>query len=474
MRAERPESAAVPAAAALAALAGLLLTAALPPFGWWPLALAGAALLARLLRDRPWPARLLVGQLTGMGFLIPGLFWMSEFTLPGYVLASVFLSTFWAVGAVLVPPGRWSALGLPAALVLVEWLRGTFPFEGVPVATLAQTQLGGPGAEAARLGGPLLVAAAVGAVGAAIGLRRVVPLVVAVALALGGWVSPDGTADGELTAAIVQGGGPRGTRAIDTDEREVFQRHLDATEGVGEGVDLVLWPEDVVDVDRLVTETEEGETLADIAETAEATLVAGVVTGTSDIFVNEAWWWAADGTPGGSYEKNVRVPFGEWIPFRSFVSRLGDVSAVPRDMRVGTGPGVLETDTGQLGVVVSWEVFFARRARVADGDVLLNPTNAASFTTGQMPALEVGAARLRAIETGRWVLQAAPTGPTTVIDHRGRVHRQTDLGARAVITETVERRSGDTPYRRIGDVPLLVAAVVALAAAWGLTRRSGA
>lgn len=467
-----PESAAVPAAAALAALAGLLLTAALPPFGWWPLGLAGAALLARLLGERSWRGRLLVGQVAGLGFLIPGLFWMSEFTLPGYLVGSVFLASFWAVGGAVVPPGRWAVVGLPAALVLVEWARGTFPFEGVPVATVAQTQLGGPGAEAARLGGPLLVAAVVGLVGVALGLRRVVPAVLAVVLVLGGWLAPDGTPEGELTAALVQGGGPRGTRAIDTDEREVFERHLAASADVQGDLDLVLWPEDVVDVSRTVTETAEGEALAALAEEAGATLVAGVVTGGADAFVNEAWWWAADGTPGGAYEKNVRVPFGEWIPFRSVVERLGDVSAVPRDMRVGSGPGILDTDTGELGVLVSWEVFFARRARVAEGEVLLNPTNAASFTTGQMPALEVGAARLRAIESGRWVLQAAPTGPTTVIDPRGRVVQRSELGDRAVLTATVERRAGDTPYRRLGDPPLVAAAVVALAASWLLTRRA--
>jgi apolipoprotein N-acyltransferase len=363
---------------------------------------------------------------------------------------------------------------LPAALVLVEWARGAFPFEGVPVATLAQTQVGGPLLEAARVGGPLLVAAAVACAGVAAGLRRLLPAAVAVALVLAGWVAPDGSPSGEVTAALVQGGGPRGTRAIDTDERRVFERHLEASEAVPPGVDLVLWPEDVVDVRRTVTETPEGEALAALAQEKDATLVAGVVTGGGEVFINEAWWWAADGTPGEPYEKNVRVPFGEWIPFRSVVSRLGDVSAVPRDMRVGEGPGILETDSGRFGVLVSWEVFFARRARAADGEVLLNPTNAASFSTSQMPALEVGAARLRAVETGRWLLQAAPTGPTTVIDPRGGVHQPTVLGERAVVTATVERRTGRTVYDRLGDAPLLAAAAIVVAAAWALTRRAGA
>ena len=52
----------------------------------------------------------------------------------------------------------------------------------------------------------------------------------------------------------------------------------------------------------------------------------------------------------------------------------------------------------------------ARQVVATGGQVLLVPTNAASFSNAQMPALELGAARLRAIETGRTVVQAAPTG----------------------------------------------------------------
>jgi len=159
------------------------------------------------------------------------------------------------------------------------------------------------------------------------------------------------------------------------------------------------------------------------------------------------------------------VPFGEYIPFRSLVERVADVSAVPRDMRPGEGPGLLETDAGDLGVVISFEVFFARRARdamVNGAEVLLVPTNASSYSSTQMPALELGAARLRAVETGRDVLQAAPTGFSGVVDHRGGVDEVSDLGRRQVLTATVERRSGDTIYTRLGDGPFVVLAALAL------------
>jgi apolipoprotein N-acyltransferase len=150
------------------------------------------------------------------------------------------------------------------------------------------------------------------------------------------------------------------------------------------------------------------------------------------------------------------------------------VSAVPRDMRPGEGPGILRTKAGDLGVVISFEVFFARRVRdaiVNGAEVLLVPTNASSYSSTQMPALELGAAQLRAVETGRAVVQAAPTGFSALIDHDGTVRETTHLGDQAVLEGRVERRTGLTPYVRMGDGPLVAGALLALALAWALTAR---
>ena len=134
------------------------------------------------------------------------------------------------------------------------------------------------------------------------------------------------------------------------------------------------------------------------------------------------------------------MPFGEYIPARSFFARLADVSAVPRDAIAGRGPGVVDTPAGRLGVLISYEVFFQDRGRAAvraGGRLLLVPTNASSFDDAQVPAHELAVARLRALETGRWVVQAAPTGYSAVVDHRGRVLARSRPG-----------RAGRPPPRR--------------------------
>ena len=458
---------------AAAFAAGLLLTAALPPFGWWPLAIAGAALLVHVLEQeeaRATGRRLVVGYVAALGFLGPGLWWMHEFTAPGYVLACLFEGVLLTIGIAL---GRgWT---LPAGIVVAESLRASWPFGGVPVPTIAQTQAGGPLAPIARVGGELLLTATVLVLGVAVahawrrrwtvGAALVVAVIVLTSFA---HVAPRGHRVGTLDIAAVQGGGPRGTRAIHTDDDVVFLRHLQASDDVPRGVDLVLWPEDVVDVDDPILTTPEGAQLSALAARLHATLIAGVVEGgqaehQDTVFINFSQAWAPDGTPLGRYEKNRRVPFGEFIPFRSIIEKLGDVSAVPRDARIGRGHGTIDTPSGRMGVVISWEVFFSDRARDAighGGQVLLGPTNAASFSNAQMPSLELAAARLRAIETGRWSVQAAPTGFSAVITPNGHVRTHSDLGARAVLRATVDRRAGQTIYARLGDGPFFVTALL--------------
>lgn len=472
---------------------GALVALSLPPFGWWWLAWVGFGLFAVALRAEEWARRALIGLAFGLGQFGIGLFWMREFTLPGTFLAIVLEAGFAALAGVLTP--RRLPYALPAALVLSEALRGEWPFGGLPLAGAALGQVAGPLGGAGRVGGGLLLVALASALGTVLlVLWPAVPRQagqpakerfgglavagVAVVVALAGHGAPDGgTPTGFIDAVAVQGGGPRGLRAVDTDPRLTYERHLSATEAVEPGPDLLLWPEDVLDLPDLVERTPEGDVLSALADTLDVTFVAGVVEDLpSDTFANEAVAYDGDGDLVDRYEKNHRVPFGEYIPFRGLISRLADVSAVPRDARVGEGPGILRTPAGDLGVLISYEVFFADRGRAAVGagaEVLLVPTNASSFTDSQVPTQQVAAARLRAIETGRDLLQAGPTGYSAFVDHRGTLVRRSVLEEEQVVPALLARRTGRTLYARFGDGWINVMAVLALAAAGLWTRREG-
>ncbi len=143
---------------------------------------------------------------------------------------------------------------------------------------------------------------------------------------------------------------------------------------------------------------------------------------------------------------------------------------------IGTAPAVLRTDVGTFGVAISWEVFFTQRVREGvqeGGEVVLNPTNGSSYWLTQVQSQQVASSQLRAIETGRWVLQAAPTGFSAVVDPEGTVIARTGVSERAVLHETVTRREGRTIATVIGPWPVVALGAALVIAGWILARQAG-
>lgn len=470
--------------------AGLLLAAAVPPWGWWPLAFVGVAMWDRLIADRGWRSRWLRSWLVAAAWLFPSMLWMWDLTPPGYPIAAGVFALYFGVAAIAVPssaPWRW--LALPAAITLAELARWTFPFGGVPLATLAMSQAAAPLAQTARLGNAIAVSALVAVVGVALSAawsRRWVVAGLTSAGVVLVWsvaaVAPRGHDVGGITYAVVQGGGPQRTRAEDTDDREVFLRHLEASEQITPGTDLVLWPENVVAVDDLADSRELGE-LQLLAQRLDTTLVVGVTEDVgSDLFRNASVVFGPDGREIDRYDKVRRVPFGEYVPLRGLVERLaGEDAGLPeRDAIEGTEPAVVHTDVGTFAVVISWEVFFTNRTRdgvLHGGQVVLNPTNGSSYWLTEVQTQQVASSRLRAIETGRWVLQAAPTGFSAVVDQNGDLLARSNVSETRVFEGSVPKREGHTIATEVGQWPVLGLAVAALVAAgWGARndRRRGA
>src|SRR5262249_36661685 len=134
-----------------------------------------------------------------------------------------------------------------------------------------------------------------------------------------------------------------------------------------------------------------------------------------------------------------------------------------------------DTPIGRMGVVISWEVFFGGRARDAvghGGQGLLNPTNGSSYTGTILQTQQIASARLRALETGRWVVQVSPTGFRALLTPtRHRIER-TRISEEAVHTRTIERRAGETWYVRIGDKLIVLLAMATVLTSILLARRS--
>jgi len=464
--------------------AGLLLAASLPPWGFWPLAFGGIALLDRLLADSSWRQRLLRGSVVGWTLFTPTIFWISQLTAPGYVIATAFFGGLLGAFCILVPPRGGRTLGLIGAWVLCESLRTAWPFGGVPLSLLAVGQVGGPLASIARVGGVLAIAGVTVALGVALSAAvgghytKAAVLAVAALVVVGiAAVAPSGTPTGEaIDIAFVQGGGAQGTRAINTDRRKVFERHLEASDEVPDDVDLVLWPENVVDTDADVQDAREGRELQALARRLGAPLSVGTVEGVSDTeFRNSQQVLDANGTWGDRYIKVQRVPFGEFVPFRTLIEKVAPDTLAARDATVSHQSGLLRTDAAPLATVISWEVFFGHRARAAvrdGGEIIYNPTNGSTYTGTFVQTQQVASSRLRAIETGRWLVQVAPTGFSEFVSPEGGVFQRTGTRERAVeVRRGVELRTGQTWYVRWGDAPARLAAVLLIAGGWALDRR---
>jgi apolipoprotein N-acyltransferase len=463
----------------LAAVAtGAITALALPPWGWWPLAFVGLVGLDRLIADANRWTRFRRGLLVGLGLYVPSLAWMIDLTAPGYVVAACFYAALLGMAAALVPaeaPGRW--LALPGAIALTELLRWSWPFGGVPLSSLAVGQVAGPLAAVLRIGGALLLVEATVIVGVALSaalsrrwLAAGLGAAVALAIVVGGIAGPRGDAVGSLRVALVQGGGPQGTRASETNERVVFERHLRASADVETPVDLVVWPEDVVDVDDPVAETAEGRELRALARRLDAPLVVGVVEDAGlDHFRNAVVAYDADGDIVDRYDKVHRVPFGEYVPLRSLVERFAGDDLTSRDALVGDHPAELDTAAGRLSVAISWEIFFGDRVRegVDNGaEIVINPTNGSSYTGTMVQTQQVATSRMRAIENDRWVLQVAPTGFSAIVGPDGTVHQRSSVSERAVLQQTVGTREGTTLYTRVGLLPAWIIALASLALGW--------
>lgn len=465
----------------LALMLGALTMLSLPPWGLWPLGPIGLGLWLRLCNRgaERWRDRLEAAAALWLGAYLVGLFWMTELTVPGWIAAVPVETLIMALPLSLVPAGgRWRALRVPAALVLGEAVRWSVPFGGVPMSNLALGQVDGPWLGAAVLAGPLGVIALVG-VGAVIVERvcarewRAVswPAVAAIAVPVAALGWPATTVDATVTAAVVQAGGELGTN-VDTPQRSVRLRHLDATAAWQGTADLMIWSESSNSADEPLEGSSQLAELSATAAALDAVLIANFYERVGDQRFRNATI-AIDPETGlaDRYDKVHLVPFGEYVPLRGVVEPFADLSLISREAIAGEGPGVLSSSLGDIAVVTSYEVYFSDLVRDgvrAGGRIVANPTLASSYSTSVVPSQSLASARLRAVESGRWVLQSSTTGYSAIVSPGGEVTHRSELRESVVLAGNAELRSGTTPATVLGSWPLT--AVAAIVVAWCLVR----
>jgi apolipoprotein N-acyltransferase len=232
-------------------------------------------------------------------------------------------------------------------------------------------------------------------------------------------------------------------------------------------IELVFWPENTMTF-FLEPGTPEVRSIARALASTQTELVAGGPTrrpaGGRDGFFNSAHLVRPDGTLAGRYDKQYVIPFGERFPI---VRSEAVLAAFAREREFAPGPpsSPLPTRAGPLGMLVCNEALFPGLARdhVRRGARFLGIlANDGWTTSAQYGETALQYARMRAIETRRWVVRSSTSGPSALVDPCGTVARRTSPFTQAVLAGTIVPRSARTPYVELGDVVAWSCVVVLL------------
>ncbi|MGY5884376.1 apolipoprotein N-acyltransferase [Modestobacter lacusdianchii] len=496
-RAGRPPVDRAPVALLLAVIGGLALWLAFPPFDLWPLAAAGPLLLMLIVFGRSARGGAALGMVMGSAFFLPLLTWTGVFVgdLPWVALSLAQAAFFALMGAGVALVSRLPAAPLWAAglWVVQEALRSRLPFGGFPWGRLGFSQADGPFASFAAYGGVPLVTFGVALTGATLAasvarpvgrrlrrgidrspsrLRRALTCAAAAvvpALGLLAWLPLPGSQLSEggepTTVAVVQGNVPRSGLDFNAQRRAVLDNHVQQTLELAERVDgggtprpdVVIWPENSSDIDPYQNPDAAAAIDRAVRAIDAPILIGAVLDGPGRYLTNAGIVWDPVTGPGERYAKRHPVPFGEYMPARSFFRLFSEqVDLLRRDFLPGTEPGVLDVGGVRLGDVICFEVAYdGLVSDVVDGgaSLLVVQTNNATFGYTAESEQQLAMSRLRAIEHGRTVLVAATSGISAVVAPDGTVVDRSELFTPYVFVGSLAQRTQTTTATRMGVVP---------------------
>jgi apolipoprotein N-acyltransferase len=456
---------------------------------------AGLVLVAQRLADARKRMVLATGAAFGLAFMGPLIWWMNAVSHGAYVGLVLAETVFFAVVMLALRAAcrlRFWPLWGAAVWVLGETARGSIPFSGFPWGRLAHTAIDTPFAPYARLLGMpgttavLFVVAAMVVVLATTSRWRARVAAVAVVTALAGLgaLLPTGVADpsGSRQVSLVQGDVPG--VFLTWQRGEIFDLHVAETKRLVDKIqsgetpqpDAVLWPENATDIDPYHDARVRGQIESLSATLHAPILVGGIFDGPTVVTAyNAGVVWDTQG-PGEKYVKRKVVPYGEYVPFRGAVNGLVPRfdRDIPRDMVPGQEPGALHIGDFTIGDTICWDIAYdgiVRETVQKGAQMLVVQTSNASFTGTSQPAQQWNISRLRAIETGRWVLVPSTNGISGIADASGHPVARAPLHEPATLSAEVPLASGTTPALRIGGWLELALSVLGAIGWWRGTRR---
>ena len=217
--------------------------------------------------------------------------------------------------------------------------------------------------------------------------------------------------------------------------------------------DLIVWPETGLfdafnnHMDSLILPLQNSITKKD-----QAILMGGFNINQDNQFENSALAISRDSRQ--IYSKRHLVPFGEYIPLLEYVRWMDKWITLPYSNIVsGKNDGTLQVagQTAQMSICYE-DAFGAEIIKsLPKATMLINLTHDGWFTNSLEPEQHMQIARMRSLETGRYMVRATTTGPSGIINAKGKIIVTAPNYTRKIITGKVQPFTGATPYTRWGD-----------------------
>lgn len=491
---------------ALSIAGGLLSSLAFPRENIWPIIFVAVAMLLLSVYRLKSLASLIIGFVGGLAFYLSQIEWLSLYLGPVPWLALSILEAFiFAIGMVAIAL-VWNflensvskstsvrSLLIAGAIAIIwtarEWVSITLPYGGFPWSRLAQTQSDSFLAKWVFWGGLgwlTLVLAFLSAMAAvaltsrsfarfSFSIQRL-PTLIAVLLVL---VIPAITAinagpeNGTLRVGAVQGNANAGlfSNAV---RGSILQNHLDASLLLqGKNPDVVVWPENASDLSPFASQIAKSKIQEFVNEEIKVPLIFGTITERGENIYNSSILWLPKIGPTDWYDKKRPVPFAEYVPDRDFWYQLAPdlIGLVSRGYTFGERDGIFEVNGSKLGALICFEIAVDDIGRdlVNQGaQVILSQTNNADFGHSDETFQQAAFARLRAIETGKTVVNVSTVGVSAIYAADGTIVEELPTFEAGAMVRDIPLRVSKTPAILIGgfvDLAINLAALTLIALA---------
>jgi apolipoprotein N-acyltransferase len=445
-----------------------------------------------------------LGLTTGVTYFVGTIYWTGSVLVQfgnlhivlasvGMLLLAAYLAIYPMVAALVVSRliGRVGVRALffaPVAWVATEFLRGHV-FGGFPWVPLGNSQVTVlPVAQFASIFGIYGLSALVAYVNATIafalltsGRERMKALIVgaAVLVAVGAW----GTwrvADASLTrqgtpikVGLIQANIAQEDKWKASEARRIFTTYLAMTrDAVRRGAEYVIWPESSTPFSfEDPNDSPAGDAMVrELARETRVPMLFGsdqVIRSPKTELYNAAFLVTPDGRTAAVYRKVHLVPFGEFFPLQRWISFVAPLVQRFAPFSAGVGPVMLPVGSHRASTAICYEVVFpelTRAAVLAGSELLTTVTNDGWYGHSSAPYQHFEMASMRAIEQGRYLVRAANTGISGVVDPYGRIVAKSSIFEQVSVIADARFLTSRTVYAQIGDVVPYAAIVLTLVA----------